>query len=81
MLLRLILTLLPIPPLLAAMVSAVCALVDQCRCKSTPFLAPTCISSGPHGASNEYLPAGLQHVYRLAEMEGHAHPLPPKERV
>jgi hypothetical protein len=81
MLLRLILTLLPIPPLLAAMVSAAFALVDQCKRKSTPFLALTRVSSCPQGASDACLPAGLQHVYRLAVMEGCAYSFPTEERV
>ena len=73
-----ILTLLPIPPLLAAMVSTACALVDQCKRKSTPFLALTGVSSCPQGTGDVRLPAGLHHVYRLAVMQ---HSRPPEERV
>ena len=69
MLLPLILTLIPIPPLLAALVYAAMALVDQCKRTSTPFLAPASVPARESAHQCSSLPAGLWHVYRLAEME------------
>lgn len=80
MLLPLILTLIPIPPLLAALVYAAIALVDQCKRTSQPFLVPVCVPSLDVPRRGYFVPAGLLHVYRLADMQrGCA--APPEERV
>jgi hypothetical protein len=79
--LLLLITLMPIPPLLVAMVYAALALVDQFkREESAPFLAPAFVPSRETADQGSYVPAGLLHVYRLAEME-RGSPAPQKECV
>ncbi len=62
--LLLLLTVAPNLPLLAAMVLAAGALIDLQKRDTTPFLTPTLVSSP--GGENQYVPAGLWQVYRLA---------------
>lgn len=80
MLLPLILPLLPIPPLLAALIYAAIAMVDQRKRTSTPFLAPAYVPSRESVHQRSYLPVGLWHVYRLTDME-RGSPAPQKECV
>jgi hypothetical protein len=51
-------------PLFAAMGLAARALLDLLKRDATPFLAPVLVSS--LGGENQYVPAGLWQVYRLA---------------
>jgi len=63
MLLLLLITVAPTLPFFAAMGLAAQALLDLQKRDTTPFLAPTLVSCG---GENQYLPAGLWHVYCLA---------------
>ena len=51
-------------PLLVALALAALALLDLLKRDATPFLAPVLVSSC--GGENQYMPAGLWHVHRLA---------------
>ena len=50
-------------PLFVAMALAALALLDLLKQDATPFLAPVLVSSG---RENQYMLAGLWHVYCLA---------------
>lgn len=63
MLLLLLLTVTLNLPLLTAMALAARALLDLQKRETTPFLAPVLVFSGEE---NQFMPAGLWHVHRLA---------------